>query len=1182
MQLGLRMLAMVALFLPFAGLLAAQTPRGFGRLVAHEIETAQGCGGLVAPSPQKAALAPGQPLPIPLPVTCGDVVLRFTRLRLTLPLRTEPGALNGQQVSLDSPLIIAYDMAAEWTSGLPAMVRAGVTVPGAEDGVCADKLSANLNAQTSRVCEWTSIASGDDGFTVVSQFSFAPQASGGRPVFSLRSTARYAWTTAPAIERIEIVQAVQSADQRVPLFAGKPTEVRVFPVGSAAVATRVQLQIKYGAGVWRYTTPRNVLTPPQVNRNSDARSFVIPLPPEVGAAAGVIAIDAQLITAEGRLLAALAQPVNAEFVEAPPAAPLGYLRICESSADGRDRVCPDTALGSPQILGAMAEQILPVATLPQSLAGTAVVPTGPDALRRMARLRQLIEDLPIVAAVLPARGELASRLAGRSSPSLRLAFTSDAATGPEQLAAALAGVYGVTAAAGDPGTSVGFDLRSGSVIPAAASPSWVSASTVDALLSRLRARPLQPPALGGAADFLSISGTVTRDGLAGKLGHGFRVTRTAPAPPSDPSALTCLRLTAAGGESARTCFTLERLDEAATEDAFAVRLPWLAGTRQLTLLYDGVELAARTLTASPPQVDFLTPLAGNRIPDGPLVVQWSGTDADGDSLRYDLLVSADGGASWLPVVTELDRTDFTLDTSMFPTPSRVLLQLRYSDGLQSGTATTGPFDVQGAGGQIQTPANVALPPMLAGQPVDTVVTIGNSGSGALFIDSATINNPAIQLVAPSFPLQIAPGALAPLRLRVTPPSLGAFSAVIAFDGASTAARAALSGRSVNARTGQLELAPTTLDFGTATLGQTRDLPMTIGNGGGAPLTVTAARLSAAFRLSGLDEPLTLPPGGQQQVTVRFQPTMAGSAFDTLAFESDDPLRRMASLPLAGHAIAAVVANDPKIEMRPAPSADFGNVRIGVPVQQTFTLRNSGVAPLVVSQISAIPADYSIRDFPPLPFVLAPNAEQLFLVRLDAAATGARLGQLQVNSNDPVTPVLRIGLSAVASLPTTGIVVLQIDDNTFERYAGFASGDAAFLTRLKPPAYPATLKAIRVYFGERSLNAGEGFGLLWAAHPAGTEELSASVFPQSLGATVQNPAAFVEYAVPPMTIESGDFLVGFQTNRPMPAPLDISTNLTPTRSYVSREGAAYRQSVLWPGFPSGVFAVRAVVDLGGRP
>ncbi len=1171
-----------------------QSTRIVARMLTHEVELSEGCGNTPGAPPRKLVLQPGQPLPIPVPMACGGTTLRLNRFRLTAPLRSETGTATATQVSLDAPFTVAYDIAGEWTGGLAATINASVEVMGSTaTAPCADVLNANLNAQTSRVCEWMTVRR-EEGFTVDSQFGYSSPTAGG-PRWSLRSTIRYVWTAAPAIERVEFVQAAQSEDQRVPLFAGKPTHLRIFPAGAGEMATRVQVQVRSGAGLWRYTTPRSVIAPGEINRSSDAQSFLIPLPQEATAVAGTLTVDAQLQTAEGRLLTSLARPVTAEVVEAPRAPALGFVQICETTADGRERICPDSSAGSAQVLGAMAEQILPIAALAQTQVGAAFVPAGGDTIRRMARLRLLFDELhagptATLAAVLPARGEWAAQLAGRWSTAWRTAFTSDAANGPEQLAGAMAGLLGVPTAAGSSAGAAGLDLRSGAITPAerpdlgGAAGSWVSASTLNALAARLRARPAPPAALGGVAEFLNVSGTISRDGLTGTLGYGFRVSQTAPAAPSDANALTCLRLTSASGESARTCFTVERLlDDNATEDAFAVRIPWLPGTRQMTLLQGDVELASLTLSATPPQIELLTPQAGNRIPAGPMTLQWTGSDADGDALRYDLLISTDGGSSWLPIACDLDRTDFTIDNSLFPTSSRVLIQLRVSDGLQSAAVTSGQFEFTGAG-QMQIPAALAIPPISAGQSAEILLPITNTGNGSLSVQSVTSGNAAVQLVAPTLPESIAPGATKHFRMRVTPPSIGAFSAPLAVESSASTARVAMTGRGVNSRGPQLEIAPGSLDFGTVALTQSRDAGLTIGNGGGATLTVAAPKPTPGFEVIGLDSALTLPPGGQQQVTVRFAPVTLGSAFVSLALESDDPLRRTGRVAMGGHAIELVVVEAPKIEMRPAPSADFGNVRIGVPAQQTFTMRNSGRAPLIVTRVSTNLADYSVRDLPALPFTLAPNTDRIFTVRLDAAATGARLGQLQVASNDPVTPVLNIGLSAVASLPTTGTVVLQIDDGTFERQAGFASGDGFFLSRLKPPAYPATLKAIRIYLGERSLQAGEAFGLIWAAHPAGTEELPVNLRLQSRGVTVQNPGEFVEYPVTPMSIESGDFMVGFtaQTSTALlPAPLDTSTNLMPTRSYASRDGGTFRQSVLWPGFPSGVFAVRAVVDLGVR-
>jgi hypothetical protein len=86
MQLGFGTVSRAVLFLPLAGLPGAQTSRGFGRPISHEVEVMEGYGAAV----RRVTLAPGQPLPIPLPIVCGGSTLRFNRLRLTLPTRPNP------------------------------------------------------------------------------------------------------------------------------------------------------------------------------------------------------------------------------------------------------------------------------------------------------------------------------------------------------------------------------------------------------------------------------------------------------------------------------------------------------------------------------------------------------------------------------------------------------------------------------------------------------------------------------------------------------------------------------------------------------------------------------------------------------------------------------------------------------------------------------------------------------------------------------------------------------------------------------------------------------------------------------------------------------------------------------------------------------------------------------------
>lgn len=48
------------------------------------------------------------------------------------------------------------------------------------------------------------------------------------------------------------------------------------------------------------------------------------------------------------------------------------------------------------------------------------------------------------------------------------------------------------------------------------------------------------------------------------------------------------------------------------------------------------------------------------------------------------------------------------------------------------------------------------------------------------------------------------------------------------------------------------------------------------------------------------------------------------------------------------------------------------------------------------------------------------------------------------------------------------MTLKVDGGTFDKFFGFGSGQtaAAFVNRLTPPGYPATLQSVQIYFGDR--------------------------------------------------------------------------------------------------------------------
>ena len=162
------------------------------------------------------------------------------------------------------------------------------------------------------------------------------------------------------------------------------------------------------------------------------------------------------------------------------------------------------------------------------------------------------------------------------------------------------------------------------------------------------------------------------------------------------------------------------------------------------------------------------------------------------------------------------------------------------------------------------------------------------------------------------------------------------------------------------------------------------------------------------------------------------------------------------------------------------------------------------------------------------------------------------------------------------------VVLQIDDGGFERYFSVARGtDGYYVNRITPASYPATLKAVQLYFGIDGPQAGTHLSVVTAANPSGAAELG----PLGIRATdkwLPGTARFVDYPVPEMTITSGDFLVGFAMNYEGEfGVVPVDTTEPRDRSYVSLNGVNFVRAGQSAGSPNGNFAIRAIVSVSGQ-
>ncbi|MBI3949923.1 MAG: hypothetical protein HY314_05660 [Acidobacteria bacterium] len=166
--------------------------------------------------------------------------------------------------------------------------------------------------------------------------------------------------------------------------------------------------------------------------------------------------------------------------------------------------------------------------------------------------------------------------------------------------------------------------------------------------------------------------------------------------------------------------------------------------------------------------------------------------------------------------------------------------------------------------------------------------------------------------------------------------------------------------------------------------------------------------------------------------------------------------------------------------------------------------------------------------------------------------------------------------------TAQTTTLIIDDGSFEHFVGLLQpGTIYFVNRLRPPSYPATLSQLQIFFGSgnSNLTPGSAITLLIGSNPDGDENVDGTSF-QQVGASIQALDQFNTYGVPSLTINSGDFVVGFRMTIPgnvFPGALDDNSP-SHRRSYLSTDGVNFDLTEDRGDVPDGNFGIRAVVNL----
>lgn len=209
----------------------------------------------------------------------------------------------------------------------------------------------------------------------------------------------------------------------------------------------------------------------------------------------------------------------------------------------------------------------------------------------------------------------------------------------------------------------------------------------------------------------------------------------------------------------------------------------------------------------------------------------------------------------------------------------------------------------------------------------------------------------------------------------------------------------------------IDVSPTAISFGSVRVSQSLTEELTITNAGGSNLVISAIS-NPGVPFSIVDPPslpLTIPPGENRVLAVRFAPTDVRRFVASFTISSNDPTNPTVTISLDGIGTGAPVSNlDVSVAV-----VDFSSGSSVI----TIDVRNTGDADLVIGSIQRPSAPFALTGVPSLPGTFKPGEGFTMTLSFSPSGPGVFDSRITITSNDPDSLVLVIPVKGT-STPTS--------------------------------------------------------------------------------------------------------------------------------------------------------------------
>ena len=426
----------------------------------------------------------------------------------------------------------------------------------------------------------------------------------------------------------------------------------------------------------------------------------------------------------------------------------------------------------------------------------------------------------------------------------------------------------------------------------------------------------------------------------------------------------------------------------------------------------------------------------------PAAVNFGSTDL-GKAVSHQATVANNGTTTVTLTQASVSSNEFSVSGLQFPVSipagQRANFTVSYKGskaGKASGTFNfvgdrwaTDPVELTGTVGSAAPQLAVSAPNHNFGNvTVNTVATyalvLSNSGGSDLTVTDIYVKGETFADTQVRLPATIPAGGNLALNLSFSPKTAGNYSGsvkILSNDPENPTTRIELRGDGTSEPVGELTATPAALGFSNVKVGTSASDTTTLRNAGNANITLSRISLSAAgFSTAGVATPVVLVPGESLPLTVKFNPSSAGTKSGTISLVTSQG--GITSLSVFGTAAASTTTPPSPTPPTPAPAPttlsvspaviNFGSVVTGVANTQLVQIGNPGTGSVTVTAANVTGAGLSASGLS-LPLTLKAGQTSTFNVQFDPTSAGSSTGTLSLASDASSTPSVALSGTGIA-------------------------------------------------------------------------------------------------------------------------------------------------------------------------